>query len=301
MPKYRKRGVRGITANGHRRRHRDRRVRSDHAGRHQPAERSGDSRALRQQVGLAVERARGVRQVRRCRNSAREFSWTAEEAERGKTVERVRRRVDDEPARGDRPRLGPGRSAAAGRIPTSRSEEHYSAIEEARADLVALFFLPDPKLVEVGLIPEEHHDDIVRAGYEGYTRNVARAAAPCAPGIADRRRSHAKPPADRPLDHGAHHRDRTAQPRRQDLLRHDRPARVPRGCRPAAGRDPADQGRRGLRRRQGRSSKPTASISIRPCATKWSPGSTVSVCRRIPASSCRDSKLSGTTPARSST
>ena len=26
-------------------------------------------------------------------------------------------------------------------------------------------------------------------------------------------------------------------------------------------------------------------FSIRPCATKWSPGSTVSVCRRIPASS----------------
>jgi dipeptidyl-peptidase III len=35
-----------------------------------------------------------------------------------------------------------------------------------------LFFLPDPKLVEIGIIPEEHHDDIVRAEYEGYTRNV---------------------------------------------------------------------------------------------------------------------------------
>jgi len=35
-----------------------------------------------------------------------------------------------------------------------------------------LFFLPDPKLVELGIIPEDHHDDIVRAEYEGYTRNV---------------------------------------------------------------------------------------------------------------------------------
>ena len=45
----------------HRRRHRDRRLGADHAGRHQPAERSDDPRALRQQVGVAVERQRGVR------------------------------------------------------------------------------------------------------------------------------------------------------------------------------------------------------------------------------------------------
>ena len=36
--------------------------------------------------------------------------------------------------------------------------EQYSAIEEARADLVALYFLPDPKLVELGLVPAEDHD-----------------------------------------------------------------------------------------------------------------------------------------------
>ena len=41
-------------------------------------------------------------------------------------------------------------------------KEQFSAIEEARADLVALYFLPDPKLVELGLIPEQHHDEIVR-------------------------------------------------------------------------------------------------------------------------------------------
>jgi dipeptidyl-peptidase III len=56
--------------------------------------------------------------------------------------------------------------------PHGALREHYSAIEEARADLVALYFLPDPKLVELGLIPLEHHDDIVLAEYEGYTRNV---------------------------------------------------------------------------------------------------------------------------------
>ena len=47
----------------HRRRGRDRRLRPDHAGRHQPAERPGHPREVRQQVGVAVERQRGVRQV----------------------------------------------------------------------------------------------------------------------------------------------------------------------------------------------------------------------------------------------
>ena len=47
----------------HRRRRRDRRLRPGDAGRHQPAERSGDPREVRQQVGGAVERQRGVRQV----------------------------------------------------------------------------------------------------------------------------------------------------------------------------------------------------------------------------------------------
>src|SRR4029079_2940112 len=51
-------------------------------------------------------------------------------------------------------------------------KEQYSTLEEARADLVALYFLPDAKLVELGLVPAEHHEDIVLAEYEGYTRNV---------------------------------------------------------------------------------------------------------------------------------
>ena len=41
-----------------------------------------------------------------------EFSWTPEEAARAEQVERVRRRADDEHARGDRPRVGQGRRAA---------------------------------------------------------------------------------------------------------------------------------------------------------------------------------------------
>ena len=58
----------------HRRRGRDGRLRPDHADWHQPAERPGDPREVRQQVGVAVERQRGLRQVdagRRCAASSR--------------------------------------------------------------------------------------------------------------------------------------------------------------------------------------------------------------------------------------
>src|SRR5207247_4317087 len=56
--------------------------------------------------------------------------------------------------------------------PQTALKEQYSALEEARADLVALYFLPDPKLVELGLVAAADHDEIVRAEYEAYTRNA---------------------------------------------------------------------------------------------------------------------------------
>jgi dipeptidyl-peptidase-3 len=51
-------------------------------------------------------------------------------------------------------------------------KEQYSALEESRADLVALYFLPDAKLVELGLVDPAEQDEIVRAEYEGYARNA---------------------------------------------------------------------------------------------------------------------------------
>ena len=55
--------------------------------------------------------------------------------------------------------------------PQGAIKEHFSALEEARADLVGLYFLPDPKLVEIGIFPAADQDAIVRAEYESYTRN----------------------------------------------------------------------------------------------------------------------------------
>jgi dipeptidyl-peptidase-3 len=51
-------------------------------------------------------------------------------------------------------------------------KEYYSALEEGRADLVALWFLGDKKLVELGLVEPDDLKVIQRAAYEQYTRNA---------------------------------------------------------------------------------------------------------------------------------
>ncbi|HUF48200.1 MAG TPA: hypothetical protein VMM93_10315 [Vicinamibacterales bacterium] len=51
-------------------------------------------------------------------------------------------------------------------------KEQYSAIEEARADLVALYWMPDAKIAEVGLVPAAEQAEVVRAEYEAYARNA---------------------------------------------------------------------------------------------------------------------------------
>ena len=50
--------------------------------------------------------------------------------------------------------------------------EQYSALEEARADLIALYFIADPKLVDIGIFDAADQPDIVRAEYEAYARNA---------------------------------------------------------------------------------------------------------------------------------
>ncbi|MBP8275108.1 MAG: peptidase M49 [Acidobacteria bacterium] len=51
-------------------------------------------------------------------------------------------------------------------------KEHYSALEESRADLVALYFVGEPKVAECGLLPAEHQAEIVQTEYEAYARNA---------------------------------------------------------------------------------------------------------------------------------
>jgi dipeptidyl-peptidase-3 len=71
--------------------------------------------------------------------------------------------------------LGHGSGRVAERLegqPQLALKETYSSLEEARADLVALYFMPDPKVAEVGLLPAAHQAEIVQTEYEAYTRNA---------------------------------------------------------------------------------------------------------------------------------
>ncbi len=56
--------------------------------------------------------------------------------------------------------------------PEKALKEQFSAIEEARADLVALYFVADPYLVEIGVVRDDALQDIVLAEYEAYARNA---------------------------------------------------------------------------------------------------------------------------------
>ena len=100
-----------------------------------------------------------------------EFSWDAAEVERGKRWGGFSRELTTEMheviGHGSG-RMAPGISST----PHELLKEQYSAIEETRADLVALYFLPDAKLVDTGLLPAEHAHEIVLAEYEQYTRGV---------------------------------------------------------------------------------------------------------------------------------
>jgi len=101
----------------------------------------------------------------------REFAWTEEEAARAEKWNSLAGELTTN--------MHEVIGHASGRIseklkgsPHAALKEQYSALEEARADLVALYFLPDPKLAELGIVDAKDQHDIVLAEYEGYTRNA---------------------------------------------------------------------------------------------------------------------------------
>ncbi len=66
-----------------------------------------------------------------------------------------------------------GRTSPGLTVPPQEAiKEHYSALEEGRADLVALYFVGDPKLVELKVMPAANQADIARTQYEAYTRQA---------------------------------------------------------------------------------------------------------------------------------
>jgi dipeptidyl-peptidase-3 len=100
-----------------------------------------------------------------------EFAWDAAEVDRARRF----KSVSDELHTELHEVLGhaSGRQAPGFRgSPDEVIKEHYSALEEARADLIALYFIADPKLAELGIVPAADHEQIILAQYDYYARNA---------------------------------------------------------------------------------------------------------------------------------
>ena len=100
-----------------------------------------------------------------------EFCWDAAEIERAKEWGPFAGELTTE----IHEVLGHGSGRMADGVngtPQEVLKEQYSALEETRADLVALYFVAEPYLAELGLVPRDKQKDIVCAEYEAYARNA---------------------------------------------------------------------------------------------------------------------------------
>jgi dipeptidyl-peptidase III len=101
----------------------------------------------------------------------REFAWTEEETARAERWSSVA----GELTTNLHEVIGHGSGRVSPRLngnPQTVLREQYSTLEETRADLVALYFLPSPRLVDLDIVNAADHGEIVRAEYEAYTRNA---------------------------------------------------------------------------------------------------------------------------------
>jgi dipeptidyl-peptidase-3 len=169
-PKYRKPDVKGITATAI-----DVIIETGEAG---PVSPVGinlpNDQAIRERYGSKSVSLSNINESHERSTSDEfrsEFSWTMEESARstrwGSMVSELHTNMHEVIGHAS------GRAAASLKdTPQQALREYFSAIEEARADLVALYFMPDPKLAELGLIPRENQAEIVEAEYESYTRQA---------------------------------------------------------------------------------------------------------------------------------
>jgi dipeptidyl-peptidase III len=169
-PRYRKQGVQGITANAI-----DVVLETGDSG---PVTPVGinlpNDQAIRERYGsksVSLSNVNDAYDKSTLPEFRSEFSWTPEEAARATKWNAVAGDLTTN--------MHEVIGHASGKVderlkgnPQAAIKEQFSALEEARADLVALYFLPDPKLVEIGLIAKPDQDEIVRAEYEAYTRNA---------------------------------------------------------------------------------------------------------------------------------
>lgn len=100
------------------------------------------------------------------KGAAKEFAWTPAEAAR---AEQYAAAMDDLHTN-----LHEVVGHASGQVlgdqePSKALGAYYSTLEEARADLIGLYWIADQKLKDMGLVP---NDDAVLAKYEAYARNA---------------------------------------------------------------------------------------------------------------------------------
>jgi len=100
-----------------------------------------------------------------------EFAWDDAEVERAKTWGAFAGELTTE----IHEVLGHGSGRMADHItvtPQDLLKEQYSALEETRADLVALYFVADPYLSTIGLVSTDEQQAVVQTEYEAYARNA---------------------------------------------------------------------------------------------------------------------------------
>jgi dipeptidyl-peptidase-3 len=100
-----------------------------------------------------------------------EFSWTPQEAERSAKFGTLSGELHTDMHEVIGHASGQQAPGFKG-TPQAAVKEHFSALEEGRADLIALYFIADPKLGELGVVPAADQEAIARTEYEAYTRNA---------------------------------------------------------------------------------------------------------------------------------
>jgi dipeptidyl-peptidase-3 len=169
-PKYRKAGVKGITANAI-----DVVIETGDSGPVTPIginlpndqdvrERYGSKSVSLANVNEAYDKSADPA-------FRREFAWSDEEAARSQTWGGLAGELTTNMHEVIGHASGQLSPHLDGR-PELALKEYYSALEEGRADLVGLYFIADPKLAELGLLNAADQPEVVRAEYEGYTRNA---------------------------------------------------------------------------------------------------------------------------------
>ncbi len=169
-PKYRKQGVKGITANAI-----DVVIETGESG---PVTPVGinlpNDQVVRERYGSKSVSLSNINEAytkSELPEYRTEFSWTKEEAARAEKwtalVAELTTNMHEV--------IGHASGLVEAHLngqPQNALKEQFSALEEARADLVALYFLPDPKLAELGLVRKEDHHELTLAEFEGYTRGA---------------------------------------------------------------------------------------------------------------------------------